>query len=221
MKKKVIYISGAAAAIAYNVFSRRDAHGESVLDRARLALISDSSPERFIEAERRVLSHFSDNPVTNSVLIPIGQGESIATVRLPANDANDGEASRSPIVLCCGYGATVGHWARCLPDLGSRTPKRDVFAFDWLGTGRSSRPLWDWLPWRRLRAPFAFGTDSSTAKLRLPWPSLRERAELAEDFFVDSLERWRAAVGAERMVLVAHSFGGIMASAYALKYPHR
>jgi pimeloyl-ACP methyl ester carboxylesterase len=36
---------------------------------------------------------------------------------------------------------------------------------------------------------------------------------------VDSIEKWRAAVGLERLIVVSHSFGGYLATAYALKYP--
>ena len=67
-----------------------------------------------------------------------------------------------------------------------------MYALDLLGCGRSSRP------------PF---TARST--------------EQAEWFFVDSLERWRAANSIERMCLAGHSFGGYLAAVYAMKYPRR
>jgi pimeloyl-ACP methyl ester carboxylesterase len=38
---------------------------------------------------------------------------------------------------------------------------------------------------------------------------------------VDSIEKWRTAVGLERLIVVGHSFGGYFATAYALKYPER
>lgn len=63
---------------------------------------------------------------------------------------------------------------------------------DWLGTGLSGRP------------PFHCRTREET-----------------EDWFVDSLERWRVAQGHTQMVLVGHSLGGYLSTSYALKYPDR
>lgn len=66
-----------------------------------------------------------------------------------------------------------------------------VYAIDTLGFARSSRPT--------------FSND----------------AQEIEAQFVDSIEKWRAAVGIERMVLLGHSFGGFLASSYTMKYPER
>ena len=67
-----------------------------------------------------------------------------------------------------------------------------MFAVDWLGTGRSGRP------------PF-------TAKTTFE----------AENWFIDSLEKWRAAHGIRFMRLLAHSLGGYLAVRYAQRYPDR
>jgi abhydrolase domain-containing protein 5 len=66
-----------------------------------------------------------------------------------------------------------------------------MFAVDLLGTGLSGRP--------------AFKARSTSE---------------AEDFFIDSFEKWRAATGVSGMVLVGHSLGGYLSAVYALKYPH-
>ena len=67
-----------------------------------------------------------------------------------------------------------------------------VYAVDWLGFGGSSRP------------------------------TFRGRTtEDAEDWWVDSLEEWRAHAGIEKMVLVGHSLGGYLCANYALRYPDR
>ncbi|XP_076449748.1 (Lyso)-N-acylphosphatidylethanolamine lipase-like [Babylonia areolata] len=66
---------------------------------------------------------------------------------------------------------------------------RPVYAFDLLGFGRSSRPK--------------FPT------------SARE----AEDVFVESIEKYRAAVGLDRFILLGHSLGGYLSASYALRYP--
>ena len=67
-----------------------------------------------------------------------------------------------------------------------------LYVVDWLGCGGSSRP------------PF---TPRSTAE--------------AEAWFLDSFESWRAAVGLERFILMGHSLGGMLVSAYAMRHPHR
>lgn len=66
-----------------------------------------------------------------------------------------------------------------------------VYAIDLPGFGRSSRP--------------EFPTDS----------------EKAEEQFVHYLEQWRQAVGLERFILLGHSLGGYLVTAYALKHPER
>jgi cardiolipin-specific phospholipase len=122
--------------------------------------------------------------------------------------------AENPVVLCSGYGACLATWIRPLPTLRRRLPRRDIVAFDWLGTGRSTRPRWRWLPWQRwdLRGPGRWLPGA---------PTPGERCARAEEFFVDSLERWRAVMGIERMCLVGHSFGGYMAACYAMKHPDR
>jgi pimeloyl-ACP methyl ester carboxylesterase len=65
-----------------------------------------------------------------------------------------------------------------------------IYAFDLLGFGRSSRPN--------------FGDDPV----------------LIEDKFVESIEEWRREMCLTQIILVGHSFGGFLSTAYALKYPH-
>jgi len=79
---------------------------------------------------------------------------------------------------------------------------RRTFFLDWLGMGLSSRP-----------APALLNSPSSA--------SVPARVARAEHFFLSSLESWRESVGVEKMVLVGHSLGGYLASAYAVRYPHR
>ena len=66
-----------------------------------------------------------------------------------------------------------------------------VYAIDVLGFGRSSRPQ--------------FPSDPAEA----------------EKLFVDSLEDWRHEIGLEKFVLLGHSFGGYLVSAYTLAHTHR
>lgn len=44
---------------------------------------------------------------------------------------------------------------------------------------------------------------------------------MQERLVVESLEKWRAEMGIEEMVLCGHSLGGMISSAYAMAHPHR
>ncbi|XP_022128589.2 (Lyso)-N-acylphosphatidylethanolamine lipase isoform X2 [Pieris rapae] len=77
------------------------------------------------------------------------------------------------------------------PNLDALAAKRPVYAIDLLGFGRSSRPK--------------FATD----------------AEKVEAQWVESVEEWRREVKINHFILLGHSLGGYIATAYALKYPDR
>lgn len=68
---------------------------------------------------------------------------------------------------------------------------RPLFAIDLLGYGRSSRSK--------------FSKD----------------AEIIENQYVDSIEKWRQKMGIEKMIILGHSFGGFLSTSYAIKYPER
>ena len=65
-----------------------------------------------------------------------------------------------------------------------------VYLLDLLGQGRSSRPN------------FECKTDTE-------W----------ENFFINSIEKWRNMIELKDFNLIGHSFGGFISSRYALKYP--
>jgi len=51
-------------------------------------------------------------------------------------------------------------------------------------------------------------------------PSFYARtAEESENFFVNSLEKWRQTMELEKMILIGHSFGGFVSGRYTAKYP--
>ncbi|XP_072942593.1 1-acylglycerol-3-phosphate O-acyltransferase ABHD5 isoform X2 [Epargyreus clarus] len=77
------------------------------------------------------------------------------------------------------------------PNFDALAASRPVYAIDVLGFGRSSRPK------------FA----SEPEKVEAQW--------------VESVEEWRREVNLDEFILLGHSLGGYIATAYALKYPDR
>ncbi|EKD00988.1 hypothetical protein A1Q2_04675 [Trichosporon asahii var. asahii CBS 8904] len=111
--------------------------------------------------------------------------------------------SREAVVVLHGYGAAQGfffkNWAsvsRSAAATGRRT-----FFLDWLGMGLSSRP--------------------SSHLLSSKQHSVESRVATAEHFFLDSLENWRRQEGIDKMLLVGHSLGGYLSTAYAKRHPDR
>lgn len=52
-------------------------------------------------------------------------------------------------------------------------------------------------------------------------PDFSSEPEKAEEQFVEYLENWRKAVGLDKFILLGHSLGGYLVTAYALKHPER
>lgn len=107
-----------------------------------------------------------------------------------------------PAVLLHGYGAGLGFFFRNFPVLGQWVSKTgaSVYALDWLGMGRSSRPAF---------------------KVNAKRHDIEGRVKEAESFFIDSLEEWRTKMGLEKMTLVGHSLGAYFSVVYALRHPDR
>jgi len=78
------------------------------------------------------------------------------------------------------------------PILKELSKKYQVYCIDLLGMGLSSRPSFDC-----------------------------KTTEESIDFFVESLEKWREALGIERFYLGGHSFGGYIGAHYAMRHPSR
>ncbi len=51
--------------------------------------------------------------------------------------------------------------------------------------------------------------------------SFSNDAESVESEFVEAIEKWRQVVGLERFILLGHSMGAFLSTAYAMKYPDR
>lgn len=111
-----------------------------------------------------------------------------------------------PLVMVHGFAAGVALWSLNMDEL-SLKGKRHVFAFDLLGFAKSSRPKWTFPK---------FGSNMTALQQR------KAEAETMEEYMVDSIEKWRRAIGgplSEKFILLGHSFGGYLCTAYALRYP--
>ncbi|UZJ55344.1 hypothetical protein CBS101457_004664 [Exobasidium rhododendri] len=108
------------------------------------------------------------------------------------------DPAEDKIVLLHGYGAGTAFFFQNLANMAQQ-PNSRLYALDWLGMGRSAR--------------IPFHISHHDAK------QTETRVAAAESFFVQALEDWRSKVGLEKMTLVAHSLGGYLSIAYALKYP--
>ncbi|KAJ2908426.1 hypothetical protein GGI21_002898 [Coemansia aciculifera] len=143
-----------------------------------------------------------DDVVAEALDVDIdSHGNYIHTVAIRKNNSSSSSGDDVPprrrsLVLTHGYFAGVGFFYRNYHGL-SQVDGWDVYAIDWLGMGRSSRPLYKGV------------RDSGDER----------RTTHAEDFFVESLEAWRQRMGIDKMVLCGHSFGGYMVGVYALRYP--
>lgn len=105
-------------------------------------------------------------------------------------------------VLLHGYGAGLGFFYRNFPALGSWVADSGIplYALDWLGMGRSSRP------------PF---------RIKAAREDTIARVSEAESFFIESLEQWREKMGLRKMTLIGHSLGAYLTVAYTLRHPER
>ncbi|CAM9019589.1 hypothetical protein WICANDRAFT_32231 [Wickerhamomyces anomalus NRRL Y-366-8] len=99
------------------------------------------------------------------------------------------------VVLIHGYGAALGFFYK---NFDSITEKKGInlHALDLLGYGLSSRP--------KLPKFKEVSLDDVTR---------------VEEFFIDSIEKWRAKKQIDKFKLIGHSFGGYLSSLYTLKYP--
>lgn len=121
-----------------------------------------------------------------------GEELTIHGVRLSDKEDGDENKTETPLVIQHGYMNGALYFYRNLVGLTSHF--RTVYAIDMLGWGLSSRPS------------YKIKDDS---------------VETTEEFFVESLEAWRAKNGIEKMILAGHSMGGYMSVAYCEKYPER
>jgi cardiolipin-specific phospholipase len=109
-----------------------------------------------------------------------------------------------------------------------------IYAIDQLGWGLSSRPRfsqyfrtqYNYYSSRLLGKSNEKIVGASPEQASLPGNDMNRHCKdtshmvhTAESFFVESLEVWRKIMGIESMVLAGHSMGGLLAVAYAERYP--
>ncbi|KAM9322384.1 (Lyso)-N-acylphosphatidylethanolamine lipase isoform 2-T2 [Pholidichthys leucotaenia] len=139
-------------------------------------------------AESKILACIQNDLWARFVTLPNHDRIWTLTVKNKTAHKQAEPESKTPLVMVHGFGGGVGLWVR---NLDALSRSRTVHAFDLLGFGRSSRPL--------------FPSD----------------AEKAEEQFVASIEEWRQTLGLENMVLLGHSLGGYLATSYTIQYPSR
>ncbi|PVU95917.1 hypothetical protein BB559_002559 [Furculomyces boomerangus] len=143
---------------------------------------------------------YNEHPSKNDLLtakmmnVPVDDENFIRTLFIE----NKNGSTNKNLVITHGFGNGLGFYFKNYKELGNSLDS-NIYSIDWLGMGLSSRP------------------DFKINKKH----SHQEKVAFAEEFFIESLEKWREELKIEKMILLGHSFGGYMSSLYALKYPER
>lgn len=119
------------------------------------------------------------------------------------------DSTKTPLVLLHGLGAGVALWCTNLDSLASSRP---VYAIDILGM-HVSCTYKCYAVCLRLIIFIGFGRSSR--------PVFSKEATEVEQQLVKSVEEWRREMKLEKMILLGHSMGGFIATAYAITHPDR
>lgn len=151
------------------------------------------------QAQDNVLSFLPFFPVPHqsrsakSLRVPIGNNLHINEFHIQSSSSH----THQHLLLLHGYGAGLAFFYRNLDQISSR-PGWNIHAIDLLGYGLSSRP------------PFSVSATDPFLKIAQ-----------SEAFFLDAIEAWRRKRNISSFLVVAHSLGAYLMSAYAAKYPGR
>ncbi|KAG6609988.1 serine protease family S33 [Phytophthora cinnamomi] len=140
-------------------------------------------PARYSELERlehEIIGRNLNGPFETLKVAGLG------TVHVPCTAPNNYEP-KLPLVLIHGYAAGNALWACNFEDLSKHY---DVYAIEWLGTGKSDRPKFTSYEW-----------------------------EYVNEIMVEALESWRKELSIDKFYLGGHSMGAMFATSYAVKYP--
>ena len=119
-----------------------------------------------------------------------------------------------PLVMLHGFASGIALWAMNLDQLSQH---RHVFAIDLPGFARSSRM-------NNIDKIISLRTKATEKKCCRNNERLLVEARSLEDYMVDCIEHWRQSIGTPldgRFILLGHSFGGYLATAYSIRYPQR
>lgn len=113
-----------------------------------------------------------------------------------------------------GFAGGVALWAQNLDILAK---DRTVYAFDLLGKWMHHSCLARFLAESlRKHSNVLFAGFARSSR-----PKFSRDVTLAETEWVRSIEEWRREMRLDKMILLGHSLGGYLASAYALEHPDR
>jgi cardiolipin-specific phospholipase len=155
---------------------------------------------RLEQSEHDVLSTLPFYPESDGIRVakvlnvPIGDNQYIHEFNVKNVVLTEQERH---VVLVHGYGAALGLFYNNFDGLTQRS-NVNLHALDMLGYGLSSRP----------KLPKFKGNSLEDVKK-------------VEDFFLDSMEKWRQEKNIEKFHLIGHSFGGYLSALYTLRYPER
>ena len=158
---------------------------------------NNSSRSALLEAQENLLQHFVRAPLTSSENV-LNYIDSSIHPRKPEH--------AKTVVMAHGFGSGLGFFFPNYDAVIEHPKVKRVLGVDWLGMGGSHRPSCRAAP--RVSAMQLCNSKFTDTQ--------------AVDFFIDSLEDWRVAIGLdEPFVLIGHSLGGYLSSRYAMKYPDR
>lgn len=160
------------------------------------------------QCEFNILSYLPFYPESDgkreakSTNVDIGNDLSINEFQI-VNTEETVDKNEKNLVVLHGYGAGLGLFYQNF-DAWSLIKGSKTYALDLLGFGRSSRPKFN------IKTKDVSKKDDQGQFL-----AVKE----TEDWFVESLEKWRKARSLEKFTLMGHSMGGYIAAVYAMRYP--
>ena len=149
----------------------------------------------------------------NTYVFDKGEEKKEKKKKLGGNNGEGEGEGEGAVVLTHGFGGGAGMFYKTLSFLDSEykgKSGKSIYAIDWLGMGRSSRPTSGLMSGKGYPQRSVFSRNQA-----------EEVSDEAIDYFVQSLEMWREAVGICKMQLIGHSLGGYLSAKYALRYPDR
>ncbi|KAL4169782.1 hypothetical protein KRP22_010695 [Phytophthora ramorum] len=154
------------------------------------AIVVTSHLKAWIPARYSELERLEREIIERNVKVPFETLKiaGLGTVHVPCL-APTTEEPRPPLVLLHGYAAGNALWACNFEDLSRHY---DVYAIEWIGTGRSDRPKFTSYEW-----------------------------DYVNEIMVEALENWRKELKIDKFYLGGHSMGAMFATSYAVKYPGR